>query len=238
MNLSRVYPGLPELVDLDAAGSRDRLLDFYRPPAATWLRVNLVASVSGNAAGNDGTSESLTSSIDRKLLGVIRELSDVVLVGAQSVRSENFPLPKRSRLAVVTRSGNLDGHRLNPEEGRLFVICPRSAVSEVNRTMPGARVVVVDSDDQSLPPASIVAALADEGFTSIVCEGGPSLIAQFAVHNLLDELCLTTSPVLGGSPLPVLGGAEIETIPLELTQLLVDQDGATFARWAVNRANR
>lgn len=236
MRLTRVHPGTAETVDLDAAGARDRLLEFYAPPAATWLRANLVASVTGSAAGDDGTSESLTSSIDRRLLGVIRELADVVLVGAQSVRSENFPLPKRARLAVVTQSGNLDGHSLQAEEGRLFVVCPASATAEVQRTLPLAHVLEVPTDGSTIEPRAIIDSLASAGFSSVVCEGGPRLIAQFVEAGLLDEMCLTTSPVLGGRALPVLGGAEVGAVSAELSQLLIDEDGATYARWTVTQA--
>ena len=236
MRLSRVHPGPTEDVDLDAADARARLLDFYAPPPGPWLRANLVASVSGSAAGNDGTSESLTSAVDRKLLGVIRELSDIVLVGAQSVRAENFPIPKRARLAVVTRSGNLDGHTLDAEEGRLFVVCPPKAGPEVRRSLPLARILEVSPSSDTIDPAAILEALRSEGFESIVCEGGPRLIAQFVAAGLLDELCLTTSPVIGGPALPVLGGVSVPTVDAELSQLLIDEQGTTFARWATRRA--
>ncbi len=103
MILRRLVPAGPEL-DLD---DRPALLDLYRPPRSTWLRLNMVATVDGAAAGSDGTSESLTNRADRRILGVIRELADVVLVGAASVRAEGYQLPKRAPLAVVTRSGDL-----------------------------------------------------------------------------------------------------------------------------------
>ena len=107
MILTRLLPTPAESIDLDAEGSRDRLLELYAPPSPTWTRLNFIATVSGSAAGTDGTSETLTNPADRRLLGVIRQHSDIVLIGAQSVRSEGFQLPRTARLAVVTSSGSL-----------------------------------------------------------------------------------------------------------------------------------
>lgn len=242
MILTRVHPGPSEQIDLDVADSRDRLLELYRPPSATWLRLNLITSVSGSAAGSDGTSESLTNPADRKLLGVIRELADVVLIGAQSVRAEGFQLPRKARLAVVTRSGDLSGHRIaGPvEPGRLFVVCPASAAERAaslsGNGLPGAEIIVVDSDDGSLTPRAILDALHAHGLTSIVCEGGPNLAAQFAQAGLLDEVCLSTSPSLGGPSLPLLG-SELAPVALDLSSLMIDEASGLYARWAVRAAS-
>jgi len=84
--VTRVFPGHAESVDVDDAHSRDALLDWYRPDTMSSVRINLISTVSGNAGGSDGTSHTLSNPVDRKILGVIRELGDVVLVGAQSVR--------------------------------------------------------------------------------------------------------------------------------------------------------
>jgi riboflavin biosynthesis pyrimidine reductase len=228
--LRRVHPGPVESLELDAAGTRDRLLDLYRPPAGEWLRLNLVTSVSGSAAGSDGTSETLTSASDRRILGVIRELADVVLVGAESVRSEGYVRPKRAPLAVVTGSGDLEGHRIGGTEGPpVVVLCPESAVERVRETLADAQVITVPGP--RMLPADIIAALRHNGFVSIVCEGGPGLARQLVVAGLVDEVCLTTSPRLTGVTLPLFGIESFPEVAVELAQLLVDDESALFARW-------
>ncbi len=42
------------------------------------------------------------------------------------------------------------------------------------------------------------AALAERGHRRMLAEGGPHLLAQIIEAGLLDELCLTLSPVLAG----------------------------------------
>lgn len=239
MILTRVYPGEAKPVDLDDVGSREQLLELYRPPQSNWLRINLIASVSGNAGGSDGTSETLSNPADRRLLGVIRELGDVVLIGAESLRAEGYLLPRRSPLAVVTSSGDLTGHGVGDavESGRVIVVCPEEAVARVRETVGSVKVdiVTVAATDGRFTMTDLVAALRARGMNSIVCEGGPGLAAQLISAGLVDELCLSTSPLLNGAHLPVFGKVQFDEAKLELSQLMVDNASGIYARWSVIR---
>ena len=231
MTLSRIYPAPAEQIDID---DRQRLLELYRPPRAEWLRVNLIGSVTGAAVGVDGTSESLSNPVDRRILGVIRELADVVVIGAQSLRAEGYQHPRRSRLAIVTMSGELGGHRIESGDPAPIVLCPPQAVATVGARLPGAEVVEVEPLEGALPPADIVAALRARGLASIVCEGGPSLAAQLLDASLVDELCLSTAPIIGGAVLPLSGDAATAARSVSLSQLLVDDSTGLYARWSVS----
>ena len=231
MSIERLYPDGPETIELD---DRERLLELYRPPTSTWLRLNLITSVSGAAAGSDGTSETLSNPADRRLLGVIRELADVVLIGAESVRAEGYQQPRRSRIAILTASGNLAGNRLQRGDGPApIVICPPDAVALVQSTIDEAELIVLEADDDRIGVSAAVAALRSRGLASIVCEGGPGLAAQVVDAGLVDEFCLATSPLIGGAPFPVLGGRSISEHKVELTQLLRDDSSGLYARWAL-----
>ncbi|MDQ1529297.1 MAG: hypothetical protein QOH77_1087, partial [Actinomycetota bacterium] len=226
---------------LDGADARDRLTELYRPPAEDWLRLNLVGSVSGSATGSDGTSETLTNPADRLLLGVIRMLADVVLVGAQSVRAEGYFVPRRAALAIVTSSGDLTGHRITStgQRGPLLVLCPASAEKRARETIgdENAKVIVVADEAGSLAAADIVAALRDAGLRSIVSEGGPHLAARLLHGGVVDELCLSTSPVLNGANIPLFGSSEFAGRALSLRSLMVDSASGVYARWAIEAAN-
>lgn len=235
MILTRIYPGQPESIDLDSPEARSVLVGLYRPEAISSVRINLIGSVTGDAAGSDGTSHSLSSPADRTILGVIRELADVVLVGAASVRTEGYVMPRRAPLAIVTMSGDLTGHAIDQAaEGRLIVLCPREAVDRVRADLAPVepQIIVLDAPGGRLAPADIVTALRVRGMESIVCEGGPALAESFLGADLVDEVCLTTSPVLGGRS-PSLSAGVLADIPVILTQLLVDESSALYARWSV-----
>ena len=223
-----MHPAPAEELDLDAEGARDRLLEWYRPPRRDWLRTNLVLSANGSATGPDGTSESLSSGADRRILGVIRELSDVVLVGAASVRTEGYQVPKRSRLAVLTSTGDLTGHRLAPElAATVTVVGPAAAVERAGAELPGAELLELAGPSDA---AAVIGALRAAGYRSIVCEGGPSLAGQLVAAGLVDELCFTTSPVLTPLRVGALTG-DLDTTRLDLGQLAVDDTGNVFTRW-------
>lgn len=231
MILTRVVPEPAETFELDDPATRTRLLELYALPSSQWLRTNLVTSVSGSAAGADGTSATLTSRADRRILRVIRELADVVLVGAASVRAEGYQAPSRARLAVVTASGDLGGHGLGGSDlSRVVVACPASAAQKVRESL--GDVTILEFDDADAMP-SLVSGLRALRCESIVCEGGPSLVAQLLAANLVDEVCMTTSPVLNGTGLPPFGRATFAPIELDLAQLITSADGYLFARWPV-----
>lgn len=247
MILTRIFPGDSDFpgsgfpgnqrIDLQDADARDRLAILYAPPRPDWLRLNLITSVSGSVAGSDGTSESLTNRADRAILGVIRGQADVVLVGAETVRAEGYQLPRKSRLAILTGSGNLAGHRVGPDvgPGRVLVICPASAVDAVTSSLGDLEpeIVVIADEAGRLPVRRAVTALAERGLTSIVCEGGPSLAAQLLDEDLVDELCLSTSPIVTSTHLPLFGDSVRAEHRLKLSLVLVDDAGALYARWSL-----
>jgi riboflavin biosynthesis pyrimidine reductase len=232
-----VFPTASDPIVIEDADARARLSTLYERTGDSWVRVNLVGSVSGSAAGQDDTSETLTNRVDRKILGVIRRSGDVVLVGAESVRAEGYQLPRTAPLAIVSGSGILGGTPivLAPDRHVPIILCPERAVDAANRSIPGAIVVIVPDTDGQMTAIDIIAALRGRGLNRIVCEGGPSLAGQLFDGGFVDELCLSTSPVLGGVVLPLLGTRPIETTSLELIQLLVDDSSTIYARWQVRR---
>lgn len=238
MIIRALFPGTVHEFDADAPGGRDTLFELYEPPNSRWLRLNFVASANGSAMGEDGTSHSLSNRTDRRILGTIRNLADVVLVGANSVRSEGYLLPRTAPLAIVTGSGDLRGHRIPHDvaEGRVIVLCPTAATARARRTLNGARATVVElpvnGSENRVDPSIAIGALRERGFERIVCEGGPALAAQLVESRLVDELCLTTSAQLSPRDLAVLPGLA-STHPLNLTQLLADDGGNLYARWTI-----
>ena len=139
-----------------------QLSELYLWPTTRTFRLNMVLDQSGHSRGLDGTSNSLTSSEDRRILRVIRQPADVVISGAKSIRAEGWFLPPQGRLAVLSRSGNL------PWES-----CP-------NRS----RVNVY-------PSISALIHSVKEHETHILCEGGLVVAQQLAQQIGFDEIALT-----------------------------------------------
>jgi riboflavin biosynthesis pyrimidine reductase len=70
----------------------------------------------------------------------------------------------------------------------------------------------------------------------VLLEGGPGLNADVVHAGLLNELCLTVSPlIVAGSGTRILAGAELaDPLELELRHLL-EEDGFFFYRFTVRQ---
>jgi riboflavin biosynthesis pyrimidine reductase len=203
------------------------------PPAGArpGVRLNMIASVDG-ATTVAGRSGGLGGAADQALFATLRELADVVLVAAGTVRAEGYG-PAAVPIAVVTRSLRLDWERpfFTAQRARPIVVTVASAPDAARRRAAEvADLVVAGERDVDLRLA--LEALAERGFRAVLCEGGPTLNAQLAAAGLVEELCLTLSPQLvGGDSKRVLGGPTLPA-PLGLRLAsLCEQDGYLFLRY-------
>jgi riboflavin biosynthesis pyrimidine reductase len=100
----------------------------------------------------------------------------------------------------------------------------RAAIAEV------ADVVAVGAGRVDLPAA--LAGLHARGATQVLCEGGPRLLGAMIADDLVDELCLTVSPLLaGGDAGRMAAGPPGPARPMALRHILTDQD-MLFLRYA------
>lgn len=233
MIVTEVVPRTLASADIATDDGREWLRERYRRPEDAYVRLNMITTLTGAAAGADGTSETLTNRVDRAILGVIRADADVVVVGAQTVRSEGYVVPRSARLAIVTSSGDLSGHRLQLGPGaaadQVLLVCSDSKALEAagGASQHGVQVVQVPGAER-LDPRAIIEVLADRGLRRIVCEGGPSLAKQFADAGLIDEFCISVAPVVEPVERPFLSVAvRPET---DVAGALVDESGFSYLR--------
>lgn len=189
------------------------------------VRLNMVASIDG-AIAVDGTSGALGGDADRRVYLALRSLADIVLVAAGTVRAEDYGparLPPElveqrrargqadvPRIAVVTRSLDLDWTSPLFAEAaaaaRPLVVTSAAAPAEaLAQAREAAEVVIAGETGVDLGAALV--ALGERGARSVLAEGGPRLNAALAAAGVLDEVCLTVSPLLvGGDTRRILDG--------------------------------
>ncbi|MBO0900479.1 dihydrofolate reductase family protein [Cellulomonas sp. zg-ZUI22] len=252
---------MPPTVDLDlllprdaarrlasSADEADLVALLRRDRARPHVRATMVTSVDGAAAGTDGRSGSLGTPADRRVFAVLRALADVVLVGAGTVRAEGYrELPVAAGLREVRASLGL-GPRIVPAvvtcrgdvpadvaDGALVVTGTQGA--DRARAAVGAdRTVVVPAphDPGSPDLRAAVAALAARGLRHVLAEGGPRLLADLLAAGLVDELCLTTSPLLvaGDAPRAATGAGPLDPPrAARVRHLLHATDGTVLTCW-------
>jgi len=256
--LRLLLPGPAIVGDLtgDRAEALQALADLYAYPdplpARGWVRANMVSTVDGAAGDATGSSAGISAAADQTLLGVLRALADVLVVGAGTARAEGYrPLPARAAfaerraaagqraaavVAVVTRSGDLDAlpALVAPDAGTLVVTCASAPLDRL-RERAGADNVVVAGDDD-VDPIRAVAALAERGLRRILLEGGPSLLGRVVAAGRLDELCLTWSPLLVAGNAARIAHGPAASLHLRAAHL-VAYDDLLFGRWLVTDAH-
>ncbi|MDH6123997.1 pyrimidine reductase family protein [Kitasatospora sp. GP82] len=255
--MQRLYP--QPVVAVPEPEQARWLAEAYRYPGEAvagrpWVRACMVSGLDGAAAWQ-GRSGGLSGAADAQVLAVQRALADVVLVGAGTARSEGYgpadvhpelgaariaagqePAPA---IAVVSARLELDpGSDLFARPAaspgaRTLVITARQAPTAARRALERVAEVVVAGEEQVDPPAA-VRALAARGWYRILSEGGPQLLGRIWAAGLLDELCLTVSPLItAGDASRILRGpgpGAADRTPMALASVLT-ADGFLFTRY-------
>ncbi|MEU6917454.1 pyrimidine reductase family protein [Streptomyces olindensis] len=215
-----------------------------------YLRANMVSTLDG-AAQHDGRSQPISSATDMRIFGTLRALADVVVVGAETVRQEGYR-PARARadfaamreaagqtpapaIAVVTASLDLDFSLplfTSPLVPTLILTGAAAAPDRVAAAEKSGARVVTAGDGIGVDPARAVRALAGLGHTRLLTEGGPRLLGQMVAAGVLDELCLTVSPMLTAGGAQRIAGGPAVTVPHRFTLLsMLEEDGFLFTRY-------
>jgi 5-amino-6-(5-phosphoribosylamino)uracil reductase len=232
----------------------DELFRLYAYPAVGnryVVRANVIASLDGGAT-TAGTSGGLGGAGDRRLFAVLRELADVIVVGAGTARAENYSgarmtVAQRHRrhsrgqseippIALVTRSGVLEhdlGVLTSSEVPPLVLTCTAHADDARSRVGAAAEVIDCSVDDpDQVDMATALERLAARGLLRVLTEGGPSLLGAFIAAGLLDEMCLTSAPVLvGGGAVRIVAGAADGLTAMRRSHVLTDGAGYLYARY-------
>lgn len=232
-------------------------VDLHAHYAAGWLpdgglRMNFVSSVDG-AAHAGGLSKALQTSGDNRVFAALRDLADVVLVGAGTARAEGYRASRPTGVRLAARqawgladtlpiavvSNSLDLDVASPlftqtdPDARTIVLTTATA-DPARRAALGAVADVVSCGDHVVDPVLLRTALTERGLTRILGEGGPTLFGTLAGAGVVDELCLSISPLLSGpgAGRVITGMGWTGPRAMQLAGLL-EEDGALFCRYRV-----
>jgi riboflavin biosynthesis pyrimidine reductase len=211
------------------------------------VRVNFVASIDG-AVTEHGLSGGLSGHADKRVFDLLRRLSDVILVGAGTVRAEGYGAMRLDPASVQLRrasgltdqpvfaivSGTL---RLDPESA-VFTDAPVNAIvvtvgasSRVKKEAFSRVADVLVCGEERLDVNVMLDAFAKRGLRQVLCEGGPTLFGTLLDADRVDELCLTISPLLeAGGARRIVAGAPEKARRMLLHHVLVS-DGTLMLRY-------
>jgi riboflavin biosynthesis pyrimidine reductase len=240
--MRQLFPDSGDIDPVDAYGRLGSVDDRPR------VRLNMIASVDGGASLEE-RSGALGGPADKTMFATLRSLGDVILVGAATMRTEGYgpvclddaardqrqrwglvPVPP---IAVVTRACRLDWSSpffAEAEQRPIVITSTSAATTDRDRAAEVADVIL--AGDAGVDLVRAMRALGERGHDNVLAEGGPGVAAQLAGVDLLDELCLTVSPLLvGGDARRILDGGQLEPPKrLELRHVF-EADGYLFLRY-------
>lgn len=238
---------LPEHRQLSGA---EELEDFYFVPAPHHLRLNFVSSLDG-VVEVDGRSGPLGGAADRAAFMAMRAGADAILVGAGTVRAEDYgPVriaeqvqarrlergqPARPRLAIVTERGDLNpAARVFTDPGRVLVLTTEAVTAGRPDLADVAELIACGSSRVDV--TAVVAELRRRTLGRVLCEGGPALARSLFYAGQIDELCLTIAPTVAGAGRRLMGSDQpIQADRFRLTNLL-ESDSLLLARYQLGSA--
>lgn len=233
----------------EPAGAVDTA-DAYPLPDGTspHLRVNMVSSADG-AAAVEGRVGVLSGSADQVLLHELRARTDVLLVGAGTVRAEGYgpirvaeewrerrlaegrvPEP---RLAVLSGSLDLDldAPVFTSATQRPLILTTERAPADRRRAADAVADVLVVGEVR-VDPAAALEALAERGLPRVLSEGGPHVLAELFARGLVDELCLAVAPLVTcGTELRITAGPPLPHPARMRLAHVLEHEGYLFLRY-------
>jgi diaminohydroxyphosphoribosylaminopyrimidine deaminase/5-amino-6-(5-phosphoribosylamino)uracil reductase len=182
-----------------------------------WVVLKLAASLDGRIAVAPGRFGWITGVPARRRAHEMRAVTDAILVGAETVRTDDPRLTCRTRRGADPIRVVLSGPRLDVSaRARVFardgvavwVIAPRGASRRRAAALrrAGAEVVLLPGRRGRVPFASVAAALGRRGVTRLLVEGGGTVAAAALAARAVDEVAFFIAPILlGAAGVPAVG---------------------------------
>lgn len=217
---------------------------------------SLVQSNKLISAGSEG---------DRFVMGLLRALADIVLIGAGTLTGspQGSWTPERAyppaaaafadlrrrlgrsktpELAILSGRGSIAPAHPALNAGAL-VLSSEPGAARLRRRLPATSSIVTLGKNSAIDPRRVVEALHERGHRLILSEAGPHGFGALATAGLVDELFLTLSPLLAGSAehtsrFALVEGVDLLPLNVEGRLLALRRQGAhLFLRYELKRSS-
>jgi diaminohydroxyphosphoribosylaminopyrimidine deaminase/5-amino-6-(5-phosphoribosylamino)uracil reductase len=186
--------------------------------------LKVAATLDGKIATRNGDSRWISGEASRSFVHKLRDQADGVLVGIETVLSDD------PRLTARTKGGRdpyrivLDSRLRIPEGAKVFESFPSKVILVTTGSAPrdkierlekrGVRVLIVDSREGRVDLRSCLCNLGKMGVMSLLVEGGSQINGSFLDEGLIDKFFLFLSPRWMGDPqaLGIFGGRGVSSL--------------------------
>ena len=186
-----------------------------------YVTAKFAASLDGKIATRTGDSRWITSEAARRHTHRLRAISDAVMVGVGTVLADDPQLTARNRqdrplhrqplrIVVDSQGRTPTDARLFQEQGPVLVAgahVPQDRKEALERA--GADVMELPAEDGSVDIKALLVLLGQREVTSVLVEGGSTLLGALFDLHAVDKVIGCVSPVvIGGSQAPTPVGGQ------------------------------
>ncbi len=266
--MDEIWPNPNNNIDVAQVYEVERLAELEK---GTWVTLNMISSIDGSITSGElsgGLSKGFNELGDKMVFQALRASADYILVGANTARIEKYDTPKvdnktkarrlergqaeNPRLILISGSLNFnDGDRFL--ENKSLKEKSSQPIIYTGKNAPQEKMLELESRAEVRQLKTLTVDMKEvlKDFTDkkILLEGGPTLNGQMMKANLIDEICLTLSPIITNENGPeifrnIVNNSESISNPndgndisgnssfynMELVRVLKDNDGMLFLR--------
>ena len=189
-----------------------------------FVTLKLATTLDGRIATASGESRWITGDAARRAVHVLRLRHDAVMVGSGTALADDPDLTVRDigasrqplRIVLDGTLRHSPNSRLGQKAGANPVWLLHSNQAPLTARdgwlATGARLIEV-AGDSHISPRAALEALAGEGLTRILCEGGAGLAAALIRDTLVDQLVLhSAGKLIGADGLPAIGTLDLASL--------------------------
>jgi diaminohydroxyphosphoribosylaminopyrimidine deaminase/5-amino-6-(5-phosphoribosylamino)uracil reductase len=179
-------------------------------------------SLDGKIATHNGDSKWITGDASRALVHGIRKISDAIMVGVNTVISDDPQLTARDEnnhpLDIQPVRIILDSHGRTPpnskifsEKGRVLIyVCDNCLTSNINLLESAGAEVIIQKPDSAgrVDLYDVINHLGKLGIVTLLVESGGTLLGSLFDRDLIDKIYAFTAPIIIGgkaAPSPIEG---------------------------------
>jgi diaminohydroxyphosphoribosylaminopyrimidine deaminase/5-amino-6-(5-phosphoribosylamino)uracil reductase len=182
-----------------------------------YLTLKLAITLDGRIADHTGHSKWISCDESRDKVQLIRNQVDAIMVGAQTIRTDNpslLPPPEHDSCVyrvIVSTDGNLPSNArvLNDDFSSRTIIATTSLCKPARMELlkkKAGYVFFLPLCHGGVSLKSLMRKLGSMGLLHVLCEGGGKLSASLIQANLVDEYLFFIAPkILGACAIPAVG---------------------------------
>lgn len=193
----------------------------FKSDRRPFITLSYAQSWGGSITTIQGQPVALSGAESTRLTHQLRSLHDAILVGVETVLSDDPQLTVRHWQGANPQPIVLDTSLRMPASARLCHhpdkqcwVLTTSPSADIE--IPGAEIISLNNaGQQCVPLDAALQLLVQRGITSIMVEGGAKVISAFLRARLVDAVVLTVAPLLLGGYKAInnLGTTTLEELP-------------------------